>query len=203
MQVERDISLVANLAPAAWHTVLDDTEWRVLLAATDWAGALQALAWLAGVDEPGWAVSDLVADQWASTLHAEQWAAVAAVAEWAVSTPWITTPGEAGPGMRLNSKEFVKVTVTPSKDPATGTPLDISADLVEMCVTLATHPEELDWQPAAWVGTADVTTGAIACRLLVQPSALGLAANSQPAVFVRVHDNPEIPVLKAGQLSIN
>ncbi len=73
--------------------------------------------------------------------------------------------------------------------------VDITAD-----VTLDTQPVDIRvgngvWQAAAWAGTAGTTRTA---RLLYIADTPGLYA-----VWVRVDDNPETPILRAGTLSVS
>ncbi len=73
--------------------------------------------------------------------------------------------------------------------------VDITAD-----VTLDTQPVDIRvgsgaWQIAAWTGTAGTTRTA---RLLYTANTPGLFA-----VWARITDNPETPVIRAGTLSVS
>lgn len=102
--------------------------------------------------------------------------------------------------MRLHrdSTEFVHVTVS------------ADVDLGDQAVALAfplrgTQPE--DWYPAVWVGSTSMVNGKYTrdCRVLVGPEAgvLGPALDvGTYTVYAHLTDNPEVPVLVSGTLSV-
>lgn len=84
------------------------------------------------------------------------------------------------------TQEYVSV-------PVSATGLDISADVVELAFTHDTEPEEAQWLTAEWVAGA--------ARILIGTDGHPLVAGAY-TVWVRITDNPEIPVLQAGRLNI-
>lgn len=82
--------------------------------------------------------------------------------------------------------EYVHVTITADADP--------TGDTVEMAFT-AGIPAPADWHQAEWV--PDTTYDA---RILLGDT-ITLTAGTY-TVWVRVTDNPEIPVLRAGYLRL-
>lgn len=175
--------LAVELAGVGESSLKRDITLTVALVPSEWFGSLETPLWLA-------------------TLEPAVWTAAVEPEEWKVSAAFVDDAGKVDK-MLATSKEYVKATVTPGKD-ASGNPIDISADVVKMIVSV-TAPDEAAWtaaSAAAWIGTPDPATGKLTARLLVQPSALGLSANAKPGVYVRVVDNPEVVDLKAGQLQI-
>lgn len=95
--------------------------------------------------------------------------------------------------MRMSglSTEYVKVPVTADVDP--------TSDVVMMALTLAAGGVSLgDFTTASW----ETTDGVHYARLLVGPAG-GLALpNGSYKIWVKITDNPEIPVKPAGHLTI-
>lgn len=54
------------------------------------------------------------------------------------------------------------------------------------------------WHPATWIGVAGTTRTA---QVLVNDSIIP-TSRSATSVYVRVTDNPEVPIIRAGQLEI-
>ncbi len=78
--------------------------------------------------------------------------------------------------------------------------VDITADVtldtqpVSVAVSRST-PTGTDWQAAEWAGTAGTTRTA---RVLYTADTPGLYA-----VWARITDNPETPIIRAGTLSVS
>lgn len=84
------------------------------------------------------------------------------------------------------TQEYISVPVSASG-------LDISTDPVELAFMQDVEPTDADWVAADWVaGAARVLIGAAGVVLL--PGTY--------TVWVRITDNPEVPVLQAGELVI-
>jgi hypothetical protein len=93
------------------------------------------------------------------------------------------------------SKEWVKVPVQVTES---GVGRDPTGDTVQMAfVAHGVNPGSSDWKAAAWE-TAD---GIYLARCLVGPAAVVLAVGTY-AVWVKVTDNPEVPVLRVGSLTV-
>lgn len=90
------------------------------------------------------------------------------------------------------SVEYVRIPVTAVD--GTGTALNLSADVVQVAATrTSASPAVADWRPAAWDnGQARILVGGP--DFVLTPGDWNL--------FVRVTDNPELPVLRAGTLTI-
>lgn len=87
-----------------------------------------------------------------------------------------------------DSKEYLNVAVTP---PA-GVTINGQAVSIAVVARNAT-PTAQDFRPGTWAGTT--------ARVLVGPGELVLAPGVF-AVWVKITDNPEVPVLHAGQITV-
>lgn len=89
--------------------------------------------------------------------------------------------------LERGSLEYVRV-------PVAADGLDLTVDTVEMAFTTGAAPTNPDWQTAGWDdGSA---------RVLVGPGGTIELAHGTWQIWVRVVDNPEVPVLRAGYLVI-
>lgn len=94
------------------------------------------------------------------------------------------------------SREWVKVPVAVTQ---AGVVQDPTVDAVQMAfVAHGVNPGNSDWKTAAWE-TAD---GTYLARCLVGPSGTIALAVGTYAVWVKVTDNPEVPVLRVGTLAV-
>lgn len=97
------------------------------------------------------------------------------------------------------SLEYVRVPVASSSG---GVPVNPTADPVQMAFPLhGVAPVASDWQTASWETDATVTPNVYYARLLVGPGQLVLPVGAYDC-WVAVTDNPEIPVRKAGMLTV-
>jgi hypothetical protein len=94
------------------------------------------------------------------------------------------------------STENVHVPVTTTVN---GAPSDPTVDTVQMAFMVTGDPADSDWHPATWE-TVGNTHNAIC---LIGPAAGGIPlAPGTYTVYIKVTDNPEIPVKQAGYLTI-
>ena len=94
--------------------------------------------------------------------------------------------------MKLSSQatEYVHTTITiDGATPASSPPVDFA-----FLPTCATPDATTQWSPGEWVAGS--------ARILIGPAGLPLAPATY-SVWVRVVDDPEIPVLPAGILTIS
>lgn len=72
---------------------------------------------------------------------------------------------------------------------------DIALDQQAVEIAIAPTVQTAVWLTAAWTGDAgnDRT-----CRVLLD----GTLAAGKYMIFVKIHDNPEIPIIKAGSLKV-
>jgi hypothetical protein len=99
-----------------------------------------------------------------------------------------------------DSRQFVPAQV---KATVTGQPYNPTADTVEFAFTaIGGRPET--WYPGGWDGTQPIPgTTEYRAQVLIGPGSNGptLTAGTY-AVFLRITDNPEQPVIPVGQLKI-
>jgi len=99
------------------------------------------------------------------------------------------------------SLEFVSVAVTAK---TAGTPVNPTGDTVEFAFTPVTaKPAAGDWKTGTWDGTQPQTPGnAYIAHCLVGPGGTVALAAGKYTMWVRVTDNPEVPVIPFGRLHI-
>lgn len=86
-----------------------------------------------------------------------------------------------------------------------GVPYNPTADLVQMAfMPQATQvPQPTDWQVAVWAAVTGNILFPYAAYCLVGPGGTIQLGIGTYVVYLKVTDNPEIPVLIAGQLEIS
>jgi hypothetical protein len=98
------------------------------------------------------------------------------------------------------SREYVQV---PVRALSAGLPVDLSADTVEMAfLTSSAAPTSGDWRAASWDVDSTGSPARYRAQCLVGPGGTAELAAGVYNVWVRVTDNPEVPVRRAGQLRI-
>jgi hypothetical protein len=95
--------------------------------------------------------------------------------EWV--SAWIDSAADGGAGITL-SAQVVAIAVQPAR---------IEPD------------EDTTWRTAAWAGTAGV---ARAARILIGPSTSNVIPKGEYDIWSKLTDNPEIPEVHHGRLSI-
>lgn len=94
------------------------------------------------------------------------------------------------------SLQYVNAIVTAADVNPTG-------DSVYMAFTnQGARPQSGDWKAASWNTAANVGVNNYLARCLVGPGGTVTLTTGQYAIWVKVTDNPEVPELPAGQLSI-
>lgn len=100
--------------------------------------------------------------------------------------------------MSVLSTQYVMVPVDTT---ANGAPYNPTADVVQMAFMLTppgSNPGVSDWKTASWVTTS---SGNYTVRCLVGPAGTALAVGNYN-VWIKITDNPEVPVQNVGILSI-
>lgn len=98
------------------------------------------------------------------------------------------------------STQYVAIPVTAVTP--TGGPLNPSSDPVYFAFITTGQPAPGDWQGGTWA-TTTTTNGTYSAQILIGPAPGGL--NLTPGnyqIWVRVSDNPEVPVIEADSLRI-
>lgn len=95
------------------------------------------------------------------------------------------------------SKEYVRVPVRATE---AGAPVDPTADTVTMAFAAA-GVQPSSWNTASWETDPTATPARYFARCLVGPGAVVLAAGRY-VVWLKITDNPEAPVLAAGDLTV-
>lgn len=106
------------------------------------------------------------------------------------------------PGVSISalSTEYVEV---PVRAWSAGLPYNPTSDAVQMAfITGQGEPQPSDWRPASWAWTT-VINGWYAAQCLVGPQNGGVSlAVGRYSLWVKVTDNPAIPVRVTGTLTI-
>lgn len=107
----------------------------------------------------------------------------------------------AGLSISALSTEYVEV---PVRATSGGLPYNPTADAVQMAFIAGwTEPQNSDWQPASWAWTTPVTGTWYAAQCLVGPQNGGFdLAIGTYNVWVKITDNPAVPVRNTGTLTI-
>lgn len=77
--------------------------------------------------------------------------------------------------------------------------VSVTADITLDAQPVAFSFDRTIWLPAEWVGTAGTTRSA---RLLVSDTNLPAPPTTSTAVYVKVTDNPEVPIVQAGGINL-
>ena len=77
-----------------------------------------------------------------------------------------------------------------------------TTDVVAMAFTTGADPQPGDWKTASWDTTTALGSNQYLAQCLVGPGGTVQLAVGQYSIWVKVTDNPEIPILPAGQLGI-
>ena len=93
------------------------------------------------------------------------------------------------------SLEYVKVWVDAKRS---GVSFDPTGDNVEMAFTTGPDVEEADWNESSW----ETIGRKYYARCLVGPGGAIELEDGSYEVWVRITDDPEIPVLKAGAIKV-
>lgn len=98
--------------------------------------------------------------------------------------------------MLASSLQYVAVTVLASK---AGAPVNPTGDPVQLAFTTAgADPQTGDFHAATWQGA----TSPYVAQILVGPGGTVTLTAGLYAVWVKVTDSPEIPILYAGSISV-
>lgn len=77
-----------------------------------------------------------------------------------------------------------------------------TTDVVAMAFTTSGEPQPGDWKSATWDTTTALGANQYLAQCLVGPGGTVQLAAGQYSIWVKVTDNPEVPILPAGTLGI-
>lgn len=131
------------------------------------------------------------------------WETGQAVTQWDAELPrteW--TVGYATIGMSHLSLEYVIIPVAATQN---GSPYNPTADTVKFAFApTATYvPQTADWVSGSWETDSSNVIYPYAAKCLVGPGGTVTLGIGTYVIYIMVNDNPEIPVLIAGQLSVS
>lgn len=93
------------------------------------------------------------------------------------------------------SKEYVRVPISAYE---AGSLVNPTGDAIDMAFTTGAAPAGGDWKTASWETDSSTTPTTYYARLAVGPGgSITLIAGTFYTVWVRVTDNPEIPIIRA------
>jgi hypothetical protein len=96
------------------------------------------------------------------------------------------------------STEYLRV---PVRARSSGAWVNPTSDVVTMALPYrGVTPVSGDWHPASWETDATVTPNLYFARLLVGPVGGTLYQPGTYDVYVKIADNPEVPVLQPGEV---
>ena len=95
------------------------------------------------------------------------------------------------------SLEYVRVAVTIKR---LGVEVDPTTDTVQMAFTaVGVEPVSADWKSASW----ETVDGEYIARCLVGPTGTVTLSDNMYTIWVKVADDPEIPVRPVGRLRVS
>jgi hypothetical protein len=99
------------------------------------------------------------------------------------------------------STEYVLVPISATKQ---GVSYNPTGDVVQMAFmpNTAQQPGVSDWQTASWDTDSTNIIYPYSAKCLVGPSGVITLVTGTYVIFVKITDNPETPVLVAGQLAV-
>jgi hypothetical protein len=100
------------------------------------------------------------------------------------------------------STEYVLVPIAATKQ---GESYNPTGDVVEMAFmpNAAQQPGNTDWQTASWDTDESNIIYPYTVKCLVGPTGVITLAPGSYVIYVKIEDNPETPVLVAGQLVVS
>jgi hypothetical protein len=131
------------------------------------------------------------------------WASGELDARWAISLLYLRwTVGYSQIVISHLSTEYVLVPISATKE---GVPYNPTGDTVLFAFmpNAVQQPVTLDWQAASWDTDTTNIIYPYSAKCLVGPTGVINLIPGTYVIFVKVEDNPEIPVLTAGQLVVN
>lgn len=93
------------------------------------------------------------------------------------------------------STEYVRVPVAATVNNA---PYNPTGDVVQFAFTTGANPVSGDWHTGSW----DSTDSPYVAQCLVGPGGVVSLAVGTWIIWIKITDNPEVPVRSVGQLSI-
>ncbi len=125
-------------------------------------------------------------------------------ARWALSLLYLrwTVVGYSQLTISHLSTEYVLVPISATK---LGVPYNPTGDVVQMAFmpNTAQQPGLSDWMTASWDTDSANIIYPYSVKCLVGPSGVINLVTGTYVIFVKITDNPETPVLVAGQLVVN
>jgi hypothetical protein len=127
--------------------------------------------------------------KWSFGQPVTKWLVGGPLAKWVTGSPTTLT-------LPSLSREYVKVPVAATDS---GTTVNPTTDVVQMAFPVAgVAPVSADWKTASW----ETVSGLYFARCTVGPGGTVVLVVGLYDVWVKITDNPEIPVRLAGQLQI-
>jgi hypothetical protein len=132
---------------------------------------------------------------WATGTATTQWAADIPWTEWGVGSNTVI-------GLSQLATEYVLIPVAATK---AGIPYNPTSDTVQFAfMPVATQvPQNTDWVSGSWDTDTTNIIYPYSAKCLVGPSGTITLGIGMYVIYVKITDNPEIPVLIGGQLQIS
>lgn len=101
--------------------------------------------------------------------------------------------------MSVQSLEYVQAQVTAT---VAGAPYNPTVDVVEFAFTIG-NAQPAQWYAGSWDSSQpNPGTNAYCAQILVGPGGTVALSQGRYTYWIKIHDNPETPVLPVGQLAI-
>jgi|SwirhisoilCB3_FD_contig_21_5780961_length_550_multi_2_in_0_out_0_2 hypothetical protein len=136
-------------------------------------------------------------------MTSPDWGTGSAQTEWSSDLPWTEwNVGFSSIGLNHLSTEYVLIPVSATKS---GIPYNPTGDTVQFAFmpTSTQVPQNTDWVAGSWDTDTSNVLYPYSAKCLVGPSGTINLGIGNYVIYIKITDNPEIPVLVGGQLSVS
>lgn len=132
-----------------------------------------------------------------------EWGSGSAQTEWSSDLPWTEwNVGFSSIGLSHLSTEYILVPVSATKS---GVSYNPTGDVVQFAFmpTPTQVPQVSDWVAGSWDSDPSNVLYPYSAKCLVGPAGVATLGLGSYVIYLKITDNPEIPVLIGGQLQIS
>ncbi len=167
-----------------------------------WVTGTPGQEWTAPVPGPDW-VTGQARTRWQPGLPQTRWDVMGAEIRWQADLPWTEwTVGYTAIGLSHLALEYVLIPVSATKAGISYNPV---SDVVQFAFmpTPTQVPQVSDWVSGAWDTDTTNILYPYNAKCLVGPGGTIVLGIGTYIIYLKITDNPEIPVLVAGQLQVS
>jgi hypothetical protein len=142
-------------------------------------------------------------EELADPVISTEWVTGDAFTNWSSDLAWTEwTVGFETIGLNHLSTEYVLIPVSATK---AGSPYNPTGDVVQFAFmpTVIQVPQSGDWMTGSWDSDPGNFIYPYQAKCLVGPAGTVTLGIGTYIIYIRIQDNPEVPVLVAGQVQIS